>query len=101
MYVFWVPWLEYELATDTFDTDSASAVFTTGKRENGLKKFYSCWSVCIDLSIRTATTKLGNQESFIDILMTDIAAHLLDVNERLNERLRNDRLDDQLDVRAK
>ena len=57
--------------------------------------------MCIDLSIRTATTKLGNQESFIDILMTDIAAHLLDVNERLNERLRNDRLDDQLDVRAK
>ena len=57
--------------------------------------------MCIDVSIKTTTTKLGNQESFIDILMTDIAAYLMSVNERLNERLRNDRLDDQLDVREK
>lgn len=28
--------------------------------------------VCIDLFIRTTTTKLGNQESFIEILMTNI-----------------------------
>ena len=31
----------------------------------------------IDLSIRTTTTKLGAQESFIDILISDIAPHLL------------------------
>ena len=59
------------------------------------------WSVCIDLSIRTSTTKLENQESFIDILMPDITVHLMSVNKKLNKRLRNDRLDNQLIVKGK
>ena len=37
----------------------------------------------IDLSIRTTTTKLGAQESFINILIGDIAAHLLGAKKRL------------------
>lgn len=65
-------------------------------------KTHNCYSVNINLSIRTTTTKLGNQDSYIDIRITEIVVHLLEINKKLKERLTNDRLDnDQLNIKGK
>lgn len=46
----------------------------------------------IDLSIKTTTSNLGKQKSFIDILIDAFTAHLPWIKERLENKLVNNKI---------